>query len=151
MFITLIKYIDTQFLVNCVQADSRSQIIGLTNVNDVGYGQYLISVFLLAAKTAWFWDSNPWWMISYWNSHGPCSQSPGNVSSATMPVSQPPPKLVGSLHKPKHNVTYLYNTYLDIFWRYIRIPVQWTPGFHLGEFEANLLWLLPGPWRSGRP
>jgi hypothetical protein len=67
-----------------------------------------------------------------------------------MPVSQPPPKLVGGLHIPKYNVTNLYNTYLDVFWRYISIPVQWTHGFRLGEFEANLLWLLPRPWRSGR-
>ncbi len=44
----------------------------------------------------------------------PCSQSPGNFSLATMPVSQPPPKFVGGLHIPKHNVTFLYNICLDI-------------------------------------
>ena len=89
-------------------------------------------------------------MISNWNSRDPCLQSPGNISLATMPVSQPPPKSVGDLHIPKYTVTFLYITYLDVFWRYIGIPVQWTHEFRLGEFEANLLRLLPGPWRSGR-
>ncbi len=83
-------------------------------------------------------------MISNWNSRDLCSQTPGNFSLATMPVSNLPPKLVGGLHIPKHNVNYLNNIYLDIFWRHISIPVQWTPGFRLGEFEANLVWLRPG-------
>ncbi len=51
---------------------------------NVGCGQYLTSIlfFLLdpAAKIAWWWVSNPWWMISNWKSRGPCSQSPGNFS-----------------------------------------------------------------------
>jgi hypothetical protein len=44
------------------------------------------------------------------------SQSPGNFSFATMPVSQPPAKLVEGLRLPKDNVNYLYNniwTYSD--------------------------------------
>ncbi len=77
-------------------------------------------------------------MIFYWNSCDPCSA--GNFSLVTMPVSQQHQKLVGDLHIPKHIVIYLYNIHLDICWRYIRIHVQWTHGFHLGKFEANLLW-----------
>ncbi len=103
-----------------------------------------VSIPLQSDEIAWFWVSSPWWMISNWNSRGPCSQSPGKFSLATMHVSQPPPELVGGLHIPKHNVPHVYKIYLDVFWRYILILVQWTRGFSLSEFEANLLWLLPG-------
>jgi hypothetical protein len=69
-----------------------------------GCCQYLTSILFVlldpAAKNAWWWVSYPWWMMSTWKSRGPCSQSPGHFSLATMLLSPKLEEIVNVLVSP---------------------------------------------------